>query len=196
MTKLCTIVMLLICTVGLALGEDIVDSRSGTRFATKDEDTSLFGIGLRTKTIAKVKVYAIGLYVADSAIAGPLKDKAGKPELYRELVAGDFKKRVVLKFVRDVSAEQIRDAFRDVLKGTGAKGEEWISYFTDFRSGQECAISWVPGVGLGTKVAGVDKPPINDKAFASAVFGIWLGEKPIQEDIKRDLVARAGSLMK
>jgi hypothetical protein len=196
MKRICTVVMLLICAVGLALGEDIVESRSGTRFAAKDEDTSLLGIGLRTKTIAKVKVYAIGLYVADSAIAGPLKDKAGRPELYRELVAGDFRKKVVLKFVRDVSADQIRDAFRDALKGAGAKVEEWIAYFTDLRSGQECVISWVPGVGLETKVAGVERPPINDKAFGSAVFGIWLGEKPIQEDIKRDLVARAGSLMK
>jgi hypothetical protein len=196
MKRICTVVMLLICAVGLALGEDIVDSRSGTRFAAKDEDTSLLGIGLRTKTIAKVKVYAIGLYVADSTIAGSLKDKAGRPELYRELVAGDFRKKVVLKFVRDVTAEQIRDAFRDALKGAGAKVEEWIGYFTDFRSGQECVISWVPGIGLETKVAGVEKPPINDKAFGSAVFGIWLGEKPIQEDIKRDLVARAGSLMK
>ena len=196
MKRICTVVQLLICAAGLVLGEDIVDSRSGTRFTAKDGDTSLLGIGLRTKTILKVKVYAIGLYVADSALSGPLKDKIGKPELYQELVAGDFKKKVVMKFVRDVSTEQIRDAFRDALKGAGARGEEWIAYFTDLRSGQECVISWVPGVGLDTKIAGVEKPPINDKALGSAVFGIWLGEKPIQEDIKRDLVARAGSLVK
>jgi hypothetical protein len=68
---------------------------------------------LRTKTIAKVKVYAIGLHAADTAISGPLKGKAGSAELYRELVNGDFKKKVVMKFLRDVSNDQIRDAFRD-----------------------------------------------------------------------------------
>jgi hypothetical protein len=51
-------------------------------------------------------------------------------------------------------------------------------------------------VGLETKVAGEDKPVINDKAFASAVFAIWLGDKPIQEDVKRDLTIRAAELVR
>jgi len=196
MKKLLAVMLLGLAVAGLALCEDVTEPRSGAKFATKDEDTSLLGVGLRTKTVLKVKVYAIGLYVADSVISGPLKGKAGTPELYKELVSGDFKKKVVLKFVRDVSTDQIRDAFREALKGVGGKTQDWIAYFTEIHSGQECVISWVPGVGLETKVAGVDKPPINDKAFASAVFGIWLGEKPIQEDIKKDLIARAGDLLK
>jgi len=182
--------------VGSALAQDVAEPKSGVKFAVKDGDTSLLGVGLRTKTIAKVKVYAIGLYVADSAISGPLKGKAGTAELYRELVNGDFKKKVVMKFVRDVSTDQSRDAFRDSLKGAGNKTDQWVAYFSEIRSGQECVIGWTPGVGLETKVAGVDKPAINDKAFASAVFGIWLGDKPIQEDVKKDLVVRSGELLK
>lgn len=182
--------------VGPALGQDVTEPKTGTEFAVREGDTTLLGVGLRTKTVLRVKVYAIGLYVADSAITGPLKGKAGTPELYRELVYGDFKKVVVMKFVRDVTAEQIRDAFRDSLKGAGGRTEEWIGYFTDIRSGQEIVIAWEPGVGLETKVAGADKPAINDKNFASSVFGIWLGEKPVQDDVKRDLVARGGELLR
>ena len=187
--------LLALSVVGPAPAQDVVEPRSGATFAAKDGDAWLLGVGLRTKTIAKVKVYAIGLYVADSAISGPLKGKAGT-ELYRELVDGDFKKKVVMKFLRDVSTEQIRDAFRDALKGVGGKADAWIGYFNDIRSGQECVIAWTPGEGLETKVAGVDKPTINDKAFASAVFGIWLGDKPIQEAVKKDLVARGGQVLK
>jgi hypothetical protein len=196
MNKMCAAVLLVFSVVGLAQGQEIVEPKSGVKFAAKDGDMSLLGAGLRTKTMLKVKVYAIGLYVADSENAGPLKGKAGTPELYRELVNGDFQKKVVMKFVRDVSTEQIRDGFRESLKGVGGKVEEWIGYFTAIRSGQECVIRWTPGTGLETKVAGVDKPAISDKAFAAAVFGIWLGEKPVQEDIKKDLVVRAGSLVK
>ena len=188
--------LLALSVVGPALAQDVVEPRSGAKFAEKDGDASLLGVGLRTKTIARVKVYAIGLYVADSAISGPLKGKAGTTELYRELVDGDFRKKVVMKFLRDVSTEQIRDAFRDALKGVGGKADVWIGYFNDIRSGQECVIAWTPGEGLETKVAGVDKPAINDKAFASAVFGIWLGDKPIQEAVKRDLVARGEQVLK
>jgi len=179
-----------------AFAQDIAEPKSGAKFAAKDGDTSLLGVGLRTKTFAKIKIYAIGLYVADSAIAGPLKGKAGTPELYRQLVAGDFKKKVVMKFLRNVSGEQIRDAFSDTFKNSGVKSDQWIAYFTEIRSGQELKIGWTPGVGLETKVAAVDKPAINDKALASAIFAIWLGEKPIQDDLKKDLVARGAELLK
>jgi len=187
--------LLIFFAVGPALAQEIAEPKTGTKFAVKDGDTSLLGAGLRTKTIAKVKVYAIGLYVADSALVGPLKGKAGA-DLYGELVNGDFKKTVVLKFVRNVSTDQIRDAFRDSLKGAGSKAEPWIAYFNDLRSGQEIVIGWVPGVGLKTKVAGTDKPVLDDKAFASAVFAIWLGDKPIQEDVKRALITRTAELVK
>jgi len=179
-----------------ALAQDIAEPKSGTKFAAKDGDASLLGVGLRTRTIAKLKIYAIGLYVADAAIAGPLQGKAGTPDLYRQLVTRDFKKKVVMKFLRNVSSEQVREAFSETLKSAGAKTEEWIAYFNDIHSGQELVIGWTPGVGLETKVAGADKPAINDKALASAVFGIWLGDKPIQDDLKKDLVARAGELLK
>jgi Chalcone isomerase-like len=194
--KLLIAALLALSVVGPALAQDIVEPRSGAKFAAKDGDASLLGVGLRTKTIAKVKVYAIGLYVVDSAISGPLKGKAGTTELYRELVDGNFKKKVVMKLLRDVSTEQIRDAFRDSLKGVGGKTDVWVGYFNDIRSGQECVIAWTPGEGLETKVAGVDRPAINDKAFASAVFGIWLGNKPIQEEVKKDLVARGGQVLR
>lgn len=178
------------------LSQDVTEPKSGVKFAARDGDTSLLGVGVRTRTMARIKVYAIGLYVADSALAGPLKGKAGTPELYRELVNGDFKKKVVLKFLRDLSTDQMRDAFRDALKGAGSKTDVWVGYFNDVRTGQEALIGWTPGVGLETKTAGLNKPPLNDKAFASAVFSIWLGDKPIQDDIKKDLVARAAELLR
>jgi hypothetical protein len=179
-----------------APAQEIAEPKSGTNFAAKDGDASLLGVGLRTKTFAKVKIYAIGLYVADSAIAGPLKGKAGTPELYRQLVTGNFKKKVVMKFLRNVSGEQIRDAFSETFKSSGVNSDVWIAYFNEIRSGQELAIGWTPGVGLETKVAGTDKPAINDKALAAAIFAIWLGDKPIQDELKKDLVARGAELLK
>lgn len=78
-----------------------------------------------------------GLYVADSAIAGPLKGKAGSPHLYRQLVNGDFHKTMVMRFLRDASASQIRDAFRESLGNAGPTTETWLAYFKDIQSGQE-----------------------------------------------------------
>jgi len=181
-----------------ALAQEVTEPKSGVKFAAKSGDMSLLGVGLRTKTMLKVKVYAVGLYVADSALAGPLaafKGKTDSPAFFKELVSGDFEKQIVMKFTRDVTSDQIRGAFRETLQGT-SKLDLFVGYFGDTKEGQEYVLTWKPGGILETKVAGLNKPEINDKTFAAAVFGIWLGEKPIQEDIKKGLVSRAGELIK
>ena len=179
-----------------ARGEDVTEPRTGVTFPAKIGETSLLGVGLRTKTFLKVKVYAIGLYVGDSALAGPLKDKP-RPALYHELVWGDFPKEVHLHLVRDVSASQMQEAIRDALeKADKAKTDQFVSYFTDIKTGEEYVLRWGAGGTLETIAKGAPKPPIADKNFAAAVFGIWLGDEPIQDDIKRDLVIRVPSAVK
>ncbi len=74
--------------------------------------------------------------------------------------------------------------------------DTFVGYFPAIASGQECVLRWTPGGTLETVMAGTPKPPIADKAFASAVFAIWLGEKPIQEDLKKAVVSRAGELIR
>jgi hypothetical protein len=183
--------------VGMAVAQEIVEPRSGMRFAPKLGPTSLLGMGVRSKMMGKVKVYAAGLYVADAALAGPLKGQANTPALYQTLVSGDFEKAMVLKFVRDVSKDQVRDAFRDALKGANAaKVDLLLSYFSDTKNGQEYVFHLTTAGALEVEVAGLKKVPIKDKAFAASVFGIWLGEKPIQDDLKKGLVSRAGELIK
>ncbi len=175
---------------------DVAEPRTGVKFPEKIGETSLLGVGLRTKTILKVKVYAIGLYVADSALAGSLKGKTGA-ELYKEVVWGDFPKEVHLRLVRDVSASQMQESIREALdKADKGRVDAFVSYFGDIKTGEEYVLRWTPGGTLETVASGTPKPPIADKTFAAAVFGIWLGEDPIQDDIKRDLIARVPALTK
>ena len=174
-----------------ARAEDVVEPRTGVRFPAKIGDMSLLGVGLRTKTILKVKVYAIALYVADAALAGPLKGKSA-PALAHELCWADFPKEIHLHLVRDVSASQMQEAIRDALeKADKARTDQFVSYFSDIKTGEEYVLRWAPGGILETIAKGTPRPPIADKNFAAAVFGIWLGDDPIQDDIKRDLMARA-----
>src|SRR5207237_3448819 len=114
---------------------DVAEPRTGVRFPEKVGETTLLGVGLRTKTILKVKVYAIGLYVADTAMAGSLKGKTGA-DLYRELVWGDFPKEVHLRLVRDVSASQMQDSIREALeKAARPRVDAFVSYFGDIKTG-------------------------------------------------------------
>ena len=89
-------------------------------------------------------------------------------------------------------AEQIREAFYEALPNVDAPPRRVRLHFGAPKTGDEYVLRWAPGGVLQVTAAGVRKPDIRDKAFATAVFGIWLGDKPIQADIKRDLVARLG----
>ena len=183
-----------------AAAQDVTEPGSGVKFAAKKGDLSLLGVGLRTRTIFQVKVYAIGLYVADSALAGPLaahKSAPASPALYRDLVRGDFPKELHLKFVRDVDQSAIQEAMRESLGGADkARLDGFVAYFPAIKTGQECVLRWAPGGTLETVMAGQPKPSISDREFAAAVFAVWLGEKPVQDDIKKGLVSRAPALIK
>ena len=178
----------------------VIEPKTGVPFAAKIGEMSLLGVGLRTKTVFKFKVYALGLYVADSALAGPLavhKGKVGTSAFYRDLIAGDFEKEFVLKLVRGLSAEQIQGTFRSHMPGADRRLlGQFVSYFDTTKAGQECVLHWVPGGRLETTVSGVAKPPIADKAFADAVFAIWLRDRPAEDPIRKQLVSRTSALLR
>jgi hypothetical protein len=189
---------LVFAAASLGWAQDITEPRSGVHFAARRDGETLLGLGLRVKKIAfvKAKVYVVGLYVGDTALRGPLAAHKGKPlsaEFFRDLVWGDFQKSLVLRFVRDVGREQIGNAMRKALACRTEPGllEVFVGYFAELKDGQECVLRWAPGGSLEVTMAGQPRPPLSDKAFAAAVFGLYLGDEPLQEDIKQGLVSRA-----
>lgn len=170
----------------------VTEPKTGVSFPVQRDDMTLLGVGLRVKSVAfvKVKVYAVGLYAAESGVAAH-KGKPASDALYNDLVWGDFPKQVVLKFTRSLGQDRIQGAMREALEGADAKFTNlFVSYFPEVKEGEECVLRWSKGGTLETIYNGVNKGPINDKNFAASVFSIWLGKKPIQDDIKRDIVAR------
>jgi len=195
----CAATLLVAFAVALPPVEEVTEPQTGVRFAAKSDAGTLLGVGLRVKKIAfiKAKVYAVGLYVSDAALAGPLAAHRGKPAgpaLFNDLVAGDFDKRIVLRFVRNLGREQIQNAMREALADrTQAKLlDQFVGYFPELKEGQDCVLRWAPGGTLDVTMAGQARPPIASKDFAAAVFGLYLGDKPLQHDIKQGLVARVG----
>lgn len=178
---------------------EVREPRSGVAFPDHRDGMTLLGTGLRTKTFLKVKVYAIGLYVSDAALKGPLAKYRGRtsdPAFYRELATGDFPKQFVMVFVRDATAGQVRDGFYEALPTIDRKRLDVFSAgFGAPRKGDAYVLRWAPGGTLETTAAGQQKPPIAEPDFTRAVFSIWLGEKPLQEDIKREIVARAEQVL-
>ena len=195
------VALVLLAGAAAARAEDVVvaEPKSGVKFAIATDGMTLLGTGLRTRTMLNVKVYAIGLYVDDAALKGPLaafKGRTSERDFAQQLMWGDFRRQVTMKFLRGVTADQIQGAFREVLTKTDpARTGAFVAYFPATKEGEEYTLRWEPGQGLLTTVAGQARPPINDKDFAASVFGIWLGDKPIQEDIKKGLLSRSAQAL-
>lgn len=177
------------------------EPKSNTAFEVKRDGMTLLGAGLRVKKILfTFKAYALGLYVDDAALGGPLaafKGKTTSPEFYQALQTGDFRKQVVLKFLRTLSKGKIQDAMRESLAGADPKTlDQFVSYFPEVKEGEQCVLRYLPGGKLESIMAGQQKPTIDSKAFADQLFGLYVGPKPIQDDIKAGVVARAGEALK
>ena len=184
-----------------APAETWTEPKSGTTFEVKRDGMTLLGAGLRVKKIVfTFKAYAVGLYVDDAALAGPLaahKGKGATPELYKALQTGDFRKQAVLKMLRTLGESKIRDAMRESLAGADPKAlDQFVSYFPAVKEGDEVILRWTPGGTLESIMAGQAKPPIANRAFAERVFGLYVGPAPIQEDIKAGVVARVADVLK
>ena len=184
---------------GAASAQTWTEPKSGAVFAVKKDDMTLLGGGLRVKKMVfTFKAYAIGFYVSDAALAGPLAAyKTPSPELFKALHTGDFKKEALLRFMRNLSQSRIQEAMREALVGAEPKVlDQFISYFPELKEGQECVLRWAPGGTLETVMAGQAKPPIANRAFTERLFGLYVGPTPIQEDIKAGVVARAAEVIR
>jgi len=145
---------------------------------------TLKGVGLRKWLF--FQVYAIGLYVQDTK---------GDP------VAQGGAKRVAIHMLRDVDAETFTQALVDGMRPNHdeatmtalapriAQLSAIMAQMKQAKKGMAIALDWVPGAGTRMSIDG--KPagePIAGEDFYRALLRIWLGEKPVQDDLKQALL--------
>ncbi len=197
----------MISRVGLMLGMAMLallnpapaaaEGWEGSTFALRRDGLTLAGDAVRTHTFLKIRVYAVALYVSDDALQGILQPHSGRPPtpaLYEDLITRDFEKRIVLRLLRDVSEERIRSALQKKLQDADpTRVAQLLSYFGSVDSGTECELRWAPGGTLEVTIGGVSSPPIADRAFSEAVFGIWLGDQGSALRMREGLVTRLTS---
>jgi Chalcone isomerase-like len=150
-------------------------------------DLVLNGLGIRKATLLSIKVYVAGLYLPQKSRDATAILRAG----------GRW--QIVLRFVRDVSASDIRNALQegfekvagDKLAALGPRIEAFQGRMIDFKTGQSLIVTHDPAAGVSVDVNGAAGPPIEGPDFAAALLAIWLGSKPPNEDLKTGLLGGA-----
>jgi hypothetical protein len=148
-----------------------------------DTELSLSGAGLRRR--AFFQVYAVGLYVQDRK-ADPISQPGPK--------------RVQIHMLRDVGADTFTEALADGIKANHSEAEAkaleprikqlgaTIAQIKEAKKGMTIALDWnrsATQVVIDGKPAG---PPIEGEDFYRALLKIWLGDKPVQDDLKKALL--------
>ena len=148
------------------------------------QDLVLNGAGVRTRAI--FKVYVGSLYV-------PAKTKTAAD------VYAKAPRRVQLNMLRDVTSDQMVDALTEGLNQANSAAEAGavkaqmaelaaiLKSIGQLKEGNVLAFDFVDG---GTRVSlnGQAKGTIAGDAFNKALFNAWLGDKPVQDDLKKAML--------
>lgn len=146
----------------------------------------LNGAGLRTRLM--FRVYAGALYL-------PKKSTASGA-----IISDSGAKRVMMHMLRDVPADQFADALEDGLKNnnpaeTLAKLDAQVKQLRAVfdavkvaKSGDVILIDYLPGSGTRVTINGAVTTTIAGEEFNRALLGIWLGDRPADQDLKKGML--------
>jgi hypothetical protein len=162
---------------------EVAGVRLDDKVRVSDTELSLSGAGLRKRVF--FQVYAIGLYVRDRK-ADPISQPGPK--------------RVQIHMLRDVGAEQFIEALAEGIKSNHSEAEAsaleprvkelgaTMAEIKEAKKGMSIALDWTGAATqllLDGKAAG---RPIQGEDFYRALLRIWLGDKQVQDDLKKALL--------
>jgi hypothetical protein len=172
--------------IGAAHGKECQGVSFPDRLQIDGTRLALNGLGLRLATIFRVKVYVAALYVAKPANEA------------RAILAGNTPVRLIMHFVRDVSAQDLvngwEEAFAKNAKEQTAALKDRIgtlnAWMSDVKTGQRLTFTIKPGAGVQVDFNGAVMGTIPGDDFAKALLSIWLGDPPNRE-LKEGLLGAA-----
>ncbi|MFN2384783.1 MAG: chalcone isomerase family protein [Thermoanaerobaculia bacterium] len=142
----------------------------------------LSGGGIRTRAI--FKVYVAGLYLET-----PAGDAAA-------VASSDQVKRMQLVLLRGLDKGKITEAIMEGFEKNSkaqmpalkARLDRFNAMIPDLEKGDQIVLTYAPGKGTEVAAKGAAKGTIEGKDFADALFSVWLGPNPVQEDLKKALL--------
>lgn len=146
----------------------------------------LNGAGIRTKII--FKVYVAALYATQK------QTSAGA------ILADSNPQRVALHMLRELSDEKLLSAFNEAIEANHTPAElsalaaplkqmaDIFHQVKEVKEGDVITLDYVAESGTQIGVNGTPRGTIAGESFHRALLKIWLGNKPVQDDLKKSLL--------
>jgi hypothetical protein len=153
--------------------------------AVEGKTLVLNGMGVRKATIFRVKVYVSGFY---------LETRSRNAD---EIIRSEQMKRLDMVLLRDVDRDDIIDVWRKGLKNNGAdmvslraRFDQFAGWMTDLKERDTLTFFYLPGRGVTVVLKGQVRGTIAGADFAAALFSIWFGRDPADDDLKDALLGK------
>ena len=167
-----------------AIAADVGGVKLDDKTSVGGQELVLNGAGIRTRAV--FKVYVGSLYL-------PAKTANA------ESVLAKGPRRIQLNLLRDLSGDQLSDAVNDGLKESNSpadveavKGEtdQFIAILKSMGALKEGSVITLDFVDGATKIGfnAAPKGSVPGEAFNRALTKIWVGDKPVQPDLKKAML--------
>ncbi len=181
-TRIVEVILSCAVAAAVALAGEVAGVRMPDTITVEGKTLKLNGMGLRKKVM--FKVYVAGLY---------LENKSNAPLM---VVSSEQVKQMQLHVLRSLKAAQVTEAIEEGFEKNskaqiGALKErlgKFSALFSDVKEGDQILMTYVPGKGTSVSIKGEEKGVVEGKDFADALFSVWLGGNPVQEDLKKALL--------
>lgn len=146
----------------------------------------LNGAGIRTRFF--FNIYVGALY---------LPQKQGEAAA---IIADERERRIAMHILHGLSSQKLFNAFYDAIKANhteaeltslGAQIRQMAQIFDavkEVKPGDVIALDHLPGSGTQITVNGSVRGTIAGVEFSRALMKIWLGDKPVQDDLKKAML--------
>jgi len=179
--------LLFSCFSSTAFALEIADIQIEAKTLVEQKELLLNGAGLRTKYF--FNVYVAALYVQEPSSTA------------NQIITQPGFKRLQLTLLRDLSAKQLIEAFQQGLEQNLspaaltslqprlASFENVIEKLRDGHKGNILTLDFLPSTGTQLRLNGAPQgAPISGNDFYRALLTIWLGDKPVQNSLKGQLL--------
>ncbi len=157
-----------------------------------DSDLRLNGVGLRA--VAWIKGYAAGLYLSSKASSAAQAIAAAGPKrlqirMLLEVPAVEFTKAIDNGITRNAAQSELPG-----LRERMATFEQRVQTIGTVHKGDVVDLDWVPGSGMHFSLNGVARgAPIPGEDFYTALLKIFIGDKPVDPELKTGLLGGPAS---
>jgi long-chain acyl-CoA synthetase len=167
-----------------ALAADVGGVKLDDKVSVGGHELTLNGAGIRTRAIFKVYVGSLYLPAKASSL---------------DAVLAKSPRRIQLDLLRDLSGDQLAEAVNDGLADNNSPAEveavkaqtaEFIGLLKSMGALKEGSVVTLDFIDGATRIGfdGAAKGSVAGEAFNRALTRIWLGDKPVQADLKKAML--------